>query len=229
MPLAFASLLGGMITLVGTPPNIIVATAREPSFAMFDFAPVGVAIAIVGVAYLTLIGWRLIPQRESAEDEGFDVEGYLTELVVPADSKAVGMNVGEVEDASGGAASVAALIRGERRVAAPPRYEPLAPGDVLVIEADPDDVTELLGETGLALASEHSDDDTRLDSDAVELVEVVVQPRGLLDGRSSRALRLRERFGVNVIAMARQGGTVRRASQRDPLRAGRRPARSDTA
>ncbi len=99
MPLAFGSLLGGLITLIGTPPNIIIATYRaevnETPFRMFDFAPVGLAVAVAGILFITLIGWRLIPQRQphASADELFDISDYLAELRVPEDSKLIGKSL----------------------------------------------------------------------------------------------------------------------------------------
>ena len=232
MPLAFASLLGGMVTVIGTPPNIIVATSREEPFAMFDFAPVGIAVAVAGILFLTLVGWRLIPRRDDDDEATFAIEGYLTEVVVPPDAKVVGMRIREIEEASGGSASVVAVVRGERRLPAPSGFEVVAPNDVLVLEADVDELGELLTETGLQTvpdreAEKQEEEDALaeasgisrpvtvgsreelLGSDEVELMEVVVRPGGMLSGRSASGLRLRDRFGVNLIAIARQGGAIR--------------------
>ena len=99
MPLAFGSLLGGLVTLIGTPPNIIIATYRaevnETPFRMFDFAPVGLVVAVAGILLITLIGWRLIPQRQphASADELFDISDYLAELRVPEDSKLIGKSL----------------------------------------------------------------------------------------------------------------------------------------
>lgn len=91
MPLSFGSLLGGLVTMIGTPPNIIVANFRAESagqpFSMFDFTPVGLVLAIVGVLFIALVGWRLIPNRDAAtgnQDDMFRIENYITEVAVPA-------------------------------------------------------------------------------------------------------------------------------------------------
>ncbi len=100
MPLSFATILGGMATLIGTPPNIIIASFRERAigepFAMFDFAPVGLTVAIVGIIYVATIGWRLMPKGEkTAADQAqhIGLDGYVAELVVPEKSKAIGQMV----------------------------------------------------------------------------------------------------------------------------------------
>ncbi len=215
MPLAFASLLGGLMTLVGTPPNIIVANARardglEP-FAMFDFFPVGVVIALSGLLYLALIGWRLVPRREdtTGADELFEVEGYLSEVAVVEGAAAVGERVRDVEAMGDGAASILGIIRGGNRLPAPSGHERLREGDVLVVEADADALDSLVQAAGVQPMAGGQYVTEAISGDEVELVEAVVMPNTLLNGRSARGLRLRERFGVNLIAIARSGGSIR--------------------
>jgi len=103
MPLAFGTILGGMATLIGTPPNLIVSGFRAQigagGFAMFDFTPVGLLVAVTGVAFVTLLGWRLVPVRQQTGIEGFESGAYFTEARVPEGSKAVGMNLREIEAA----------------------------------------------------------------------------------------------------------------------------------
>ena len=252
MPLSFASLLGGMVTLIGTPPNIVVASARPGGgIAMFDYAPVGVMLAVVGVAYLSLVGWRLIPIRgEGADDVTFQIEGYLTEVVVGPESSAIGMRIHEIEGFGGGSSRVLAILRRGRRLPAPSPYEFIEAGDVLVVEAEADDLNEFVSSAGLELLSareaaeeeerraqavteqaegagaelvvgvttpgaesaatteDGTDERGMLDSADVALVEAVVRPGSLLSGRSAAGLRLRERYRVNLLAVARQGGTT---------------------
>ena len=251
MPLSFASLLGGMVTLIGTPPNIVVASARPGGgFAMFDYAPVGAMLAVVGVAYLSLVGWRLIPIRgEGADDVAFQIEGYLTEVVVGLESSAIGMRIHEIEGFGGGSSRVLAILRRGRRLPAPSPYEFIEAGDVLVVEAEADDLNEFVSSAGLELLSareaaeeerraqaiteqaeatgaelvigvaspgaesaaateDGTDERGMLDSADVALVEAVVRPGSLLSGRSAAGLRLRERYRVNLLAVARQGGTT---------------------
>lgn len=265
MPIAFASLLGGMVTMIGTPPNIVISTAREGGFRMFDFAPVGLAIAVAGVLFLALVGWRLIPRRGGGGDEAaFDIEAYLTEVIVGDTSNAIGMTVQEVEAASGGTARVLSLVRRGRVLPAPSRLTVLAVDDVLVVEADADDLAAMLTETGLellaareaareaAIADAEADNDREevpaataadlaraaaygsiggggndvpdrgglLDSDDVRLVEAVVRPGSMLAGRSPGSLRLRERYQINVLGIARQGSSVHQRMDRFVMRSG---------
>ena len=149
MPLAFASLLGGLITIIGTPPNILVAQIRaehmgEP-FRMFDYTPVGLGLTIVGVVFLSLVGWRLLPvRRGAASTRGFYRIGkYFAEVMVPEDSRLVGQplaSFGELEVE----VNVVGLIRSRRRILAPSPEEILEVGDGLLVEATGDELQKLL-------------------------------------------------------------------------------------
>lgn len=228
MPLAFGSLLGGTMTLIGTPPNIIIASYRETgSFGLFDFAPVGGVITLAGIAFITLAGWRLTPQRQDSDDGGklFSVGDYVTELQVPEESSYAGATLHNLlTDAdSEDDVVVLALIREDSRSLAPSTYKVLREGDVLLVEADTESLQNFLDHTGLALASTSEDDgdeareegdETRprkeLASGEVRLSEVVVTPESSLVGQTANRLNLREYHGLNIVAMARQGHRLKR-------------------
>ncbi|MFL1456426.1 SLC13 family permease [Marinobacter sp. GN3S48] len=228
MPLAFGSLLGGTMTLIGTPPNIIIASYRETgSFGLFDFAPVGGVITLAGIAFITLAGWRLTPQRQDSDDGGklFSVGDYVTELQVPEESSYAGATLHNLlTDAdSENDVVVLALIREDSRSLAPSTYKVLREGDVLLVEADTESLQNFLDHTGLALASTSEDDgdeareegdETRprkeLASGEVRLSEVVVTPESSLVGQTANRLNLREYHGLNIVAMARQGHRLKR-------------------
>ncbi|MDA0270547.1 MAG: SLC13 family permease [Chloroflexi bacterium] len=214
MPLGFASLLGGLMTLVGTPPNVIIASARardgmEP-FAMFDFFPVGVILAVVGVIYLSLIGWRLVPRREetTGADDLFDVEGYLTEVQAVLDAPAVGQTVRELENSVEESITILGIFRGTLHVPAPAPMERIQLDDVLVVKADADAIEALVTTAGVQPIAGTENIAEALSGNNVELLEAVVAPGTLLAGRSVRSIRLRERFGVNLVAIARSGGRI---------------------
>jgi di/tricarboxylate transporter len=217
MPLAFGSLLGGLMTLIGTPPNIIIATYRadvmDTPFGMFDFAPVGAAVAIAGVVFISLIGWRLIPQRkgQASPDELFDISEYLTEVRVTEKSKVAGKPLAEIGRAAEGAAVVVGLQRGNRKIAAPPRFEILRPGDVLTIEIEPDALEPLIDETGLELPGPKDMPEHAVSSEEIVVVEAVVSPGSMMIGRTVEGLNLRWRYGMNLLAVARQGQRIRTA------------------
>ena len=156
MPLAFGTILGGMTTLIGTPPNLIVSAFRAQSgsgsFDMFDFTPVGLAVALAGVAFVALIGWRLVPVRKEAGLEGFETGAYLTEARVVAESKSVGKTLRELDpvlDEAG--AQVVGMARDHMRVIAPNPGRRLREGDILVLEAEAESLSKLLTELGLKL------------------------------------------------------------------------------
>ncbi|WP_067223841.1 SLC13 family permease [Stappia indica] len=158
MPLAFGTILGGMTTLIGTPPNLIVSGFRASagggggSFSMFDFAPVGLAVALAGLAFIVTIGWRLVPITRAAAGEAFEVGSYLTEVRVEEKGKADGMNLYEIEaELDKAAAQVVGMVRGGLRVSAPRGNRRVQGGDVLVLEADVEGIAEALSKLDLTL------------------------------------------------------------------------------
>jgi di/tricarboxylate transporter len=237
MPVAFGSILGGMTTMIGTPPNLIVSGFRAEtgagSFSMFDFSPVGLAVAAAGVLFVALLGRWLVPARERAGTETFDTADYLTEARVPEGAKALGQTLGEIEAALEQAdAQVVGLVRNEVRVTAPRSDRVLREGDILLIQAEAQALATALSSLGLVLeearpaekgnGAESPDRDVGGDSDhdkakdrAVgrkpaerehpELVELAVLPNSSLVGRSATDLLLRTRYGINLLAVSREG------------------------
>lgn len=229
MPLSFGSILGGMTTLIGTPPNLIVSGFRATQgggFAMFDFTPVGLAVAAVGIVFIALLGHRLVPARKRAGAEEFETSAYLTEARVPEKAKAVGMTLRAVEqmlDESD--AQVVGLIRNEVRMVAPNPVRRVRAGDILVIEAEPKALTSALTALDLKLEEavpppaapaddatgasdpkdEAADKPKTSAADEVALMELAVLPNSALVGRSATDIRLRTRFGINLLAISRQG------------------------
>ena len=173
MPVAFGSILGGMTTLIGTPPNLIVSGFRADTgmgtFAMFDFAPVGVVVAGAGIIFVLLIGWRLVPIRERAGVEGFETGAYLTEARIPEKGKVLDMTLRQIEDALDEAdAQVIGLIRDEVRMPAPNPARKVRPGDILVIEAEPEALASALSSLDLELEEDvpkESEEDTDTNKD----------------------------------------------------------------
>lgn len=213
MPLAFGSLLGGTMTLIGTPPNIIIASYRPGAtpFGVFDFMPVGGVITLAGVAFIALLGWRLTPRRADGQsaDPLFSVGDYLTELRVPAGSDFVGETLHQLltrvrKDAD---VVVLGLVRQGERYMAPSTYRVLQEDDILLVQADTDSLQVLLDKTGLELSGREEEQQAGadLDEDDVRLAEVVITSSSPLIGHSANRLRLRERHGLNVVAVARQG------------------------
>ena len=257
MPLAFGSILGGTTTLIGTPPNLIIAGFRDSreglnGFAMFDFLPVGGPLTLVGVVFIVLVGWRLVPSRKQAGIEGFETGSYLTETRIPADSKVAAMTLREVERALDEiGVQVVSLVRNGTHIVAPRSSRRLHADDILVVEAEADALARLVSDLGLKLeeavppkpvdeadgTGEHQETDQprpALDapagdqvsdeltaanrageaaqpdtpsrrSDEVALMELAVLPGAMLVGRSARDILLRTRYGLNLLAVSRQG------------------------
>jgi len=226
MPLAFGSILGGTTTLIGTPPNLIVSGLRTEaglgSFGMFDFTPVGLALTALGVVFIGLVGWRLVPARTQAGAEGFDTGTYLTEALVPEGSKAAGMKLREIEAALEDAdAQIVGLVRNDVRVSAPNAGRHVRGGDILIIEAEAETLAKALSSLGLVLeearhkaekeaggdAAEaaEKDQDKAPPSDEIVLVELAILPTSGLVERTPSEIQLRSRFGINLLAVSSQG------------------------
>jgi len=222
MPLAFGTILGGMTTLIGTPPNLIVSSFRAQHgsgpFAMFDFSPVGVAVALAGVLFITLLGWRLVPKREVGNAASFDTGHYLTEARVKAGGKAQGKTLREIEQLLEEAdAQVVAMVRNKLRLTAPNPRRVLQADDVLVIEADPEELGEVLGQLDLLLEAEREAKEAEQKEDKEgetekkasndedrAMQELLVKPDSSLIGRSASSTRLRSRYSINLLAISRQ-------------------------
>ena len=222
MPLAFGTILGGMTTLIGTPPNLIVSSFRAQHgggpFEMFDFSPVGVAVALAGVLFISLLGWRLVPKREVGNAASFDTGHYLTEARVKAGGSAEGKTLREIEQLLDEAdAQVVAMVRNKLRLTAPNPRRVLQADDVLVIEADPAELGEVLGKLDLLLEAEreareaeqqndkNSDTEKKVSNDEDRAMqELLVKPDSSLIGRSASSTRLRSRYSINLLAISRQ-------------------------
>ena len=251
MPLSFGTILGGMTTLVGTPPNLIVSGFRQEAglgqFAMFDFAPVGVAVAVVCVIFVAAIGWRLVPARKSEVGDDFDTSPYLTEVRVPEKGKAVGLTLrgfeAEIEESG---AQIVGLVRNEVRITAPHGGRRIHANDILVLQADVDALAEALSvfsiklEEGQAI-QDHKDAQTAApaetkDSKAeakigdideinerdenIVLRELAILPGSTIVGRSASDLQLRTRYGLNLLAVSREGRTPQARLRKLKLKSG---------
>ncbi|WP_299743062.1 SLC13 family permease [uncultured Tateyamaria sp.] len=225
MPLSFATILGGMVTLIGTPPNIIIASIREDSlgepFRMFDFAPVGGVAAIAGLAFVALIGWRLIPARADATAELEDIGNYIAELVVPEDSKHIGKRLAELEtDADKADVALVGLLRDGKRRYGRARNSELRAGDVLVIEATPDALDEFRAAIGLAVADADREEKLNAAGEGVEIIEVVVTDSSRLVGRTAQSVGLAWRHNTVLLGLSRAGVRVTRQIRQTEIRTG---------
>jgi len=213
MPLAFATLLGGLITLIGTPPNIIIANFREEAtgapFAMFDFAPVGLAVAAAGVAFIALAGWRLMPSGDGrdveSEEETFALDDYIAEVKVPEEAEIIGKRVRELDDvAERTGVAILGLLRGKKRMPGMARRAVIEPGNTLVVEGAPNDIDAFSSELGLSYVEDHPEKE-QLKSSDLGFLEVVVPESARIAGRSASELRLLTRQGIVLLGVSRQG------------------------
>jgi di/tricarboxylate transporter len=223
MPLGFSAFLGGMTTMIGTSPNIIIAAYRGQlgpgGFTMFSFTPVGAVVAVAGLVFMALFSRFLVPERQSGtgQDDHYGMAKYLTEVQVPAGSPFDGKTIGELEEAVEASFAIIGLVHGADRRVAPRRHHRMQADDHLVIEADADNLTILLDTARLTLASDQEIEDDFLKSNDINIIECVIQPESRLIGRSAASLGLRKWFGVNLLAVARQGERIKGRHSAIPL------------
>ena len=217
MPLAFGSMLGGLTTLIGTPPNLLVsdalAAAGERPFGMFDFAPTGIAILIAGLLYLVTVGRRLVPDRQGPDvAQGIaQARDYLAEVRVPAGASLVGKTLRDLRWRPRFDISVMEIVRDRRRLRFPTAEEALYVGDVVLVEGEPDDVLRLTQVEGVEFTSERDFEPGRLqaEDERATVLELVAGPGFSSRGLSVAAMRFRNRFGGLVLGIWRQGTHLR--------------------
>jgi di/tricarboxylate transporter len=219
MPMAFASLLGGLVTLIGTPPNLIVANFRtdyaDEPFHMFDFTPVGGGVALLVMTFITLVGWRIVPQRESGvQGDLFEIEDYFAELIVLEDSKAIGKSITELVPPESDV-NVLSLKRGKVFVKGRQlKTLALDVGDRILVRSASQNLQEFITEHQLVIKGDRPiPDDSPTPEDAfkpddLEVVEAVVMPNSVLVGSNARQMQLRENFYSNLMALSRRGRFV---------------------
>ena len=226
MPLSFASILGGMITLIGTPPNIVIATFRGEAlgtpYTMFDFAPVGIAVAAVGIVYVAVIGWRLIPVASTASRNHSpveDLERYLAELRVPSDAAVIGERLRTLDSAADeSGVQILGLIRDGERLPGISAHAILQSDDRIVVEGGPDSIDAFVG--SVALSYTDSDRPSKAMSGNTVMREVAVPSTSRLVGRSDSTLRLRYRHGVILLGISRNGVKIRERLREVKIQAG---------
>lgn len=226
MPIAFASLLGGMTTLIGTPPNIIASSFREQTgaepFRMFDFSLVGVGVAGIGLLFIVLVGWRLIPLRRGTSGVGslFEIENYITEVQVTEESGLAGKTLRAIGDFTKAQAIIIGLVRGRERRMEPSAHTVLQAEDILILSSDTKNIKKLVDASGLALVGSKQIGQADLESEDVAIMEMVIMPNSLMLGSTARSLNLRADYGVNLLAISRQGQVLRKRLDRIRFRTG---------
>jgi len=213
MPLSFATILGGMATLIGTPPNIIIASIRQETlgepFHMFDFAPVGGLAAIAGLAFVALIGWRLIPNRGEQTESSDTLAEYIAELTIPAESPHIGKRVAELDEvAEKSDVAIIGLIRDGKRRYGRAANAILQEGDALVLEASPEALDEFRAALNLDFSDARRQELLTAAGDGLEVIEVVVPESARINGRTAQGLGLAWRQNTILMGISRQGRRI---------------------
>ncbi len=226
MPMAFGAMLGGIVTLVGTAPNIIVSQVREEllgkPFGMYDYAPVGLALAAIGFVFLAF-AYRILPKDRAPAvnlEEALAANAYLTEVEAPEDWPLAGLRIGALHDLAGGEARVMMLLSGGRRRPRPHPNTKVRPGDVLLLQGEPQALDELINRGKLRLTRSDRPVAMEEPTDEVRVVEAVVGGESELIGRSAQQSDLYGRQGVNLLAVSRSGFDLKQRPGRIRLRAG---------
>ncbi|MBN1756616.1 SLC13 family permease [bacterium] len=226
MPLAFASLLGGMTTMIGTPPNIIIATFRAgetgETFGMFDFSPVGVGLVLSGLLFITLAGWRLLPKRsgKKSQTESFQIDDYITEVKVTKNSKICGLTIGELNASLKADVQILGLVRKKKRIHAPGDDEGLISNDIIILESDTDSLKTFVDDTGVELVGGKKFRKDAVGSKDINIDEVVVMPDSPLTGQTASGIKIRTRYGVNLLAVSRRDKQIHKRLDHIAFRAG---------
>ncbi|RWM73134.1 MAG: SLC13 family permease [Mesorhizobium sp.] len=224
MPMAFGSLLGGLMTQVGTSPNVVVSRVREEltgtAFTMFDFTPVGAALAAAGTIFLVLFYW-LLPVREKlggSVNEAINIKNYLTEARIVRDSTVLGKTVADLMKLSGGDAIVTSILRNRTMRMTPLPDVVLKINDILLLEGDPGALDRLVSQGKLSVTGNRArGNDTTSEMVAIEAVIGESSP---LIGWTAQRLALYHRFNVNLLAVSRHGERLDRRLAEVQLRLG---------
>jgi di/tricarboxylate transporter len=213
IPLSFSSLMGGNMTIIGTPPNIIASSILEErgltTFGFFDFTPMGAIVFVAGILYMVLVGRHLLPKRDTAQEwQAGRMRDYVTEVRVSSGSTLAGLTLGESRLGADFDLNVRAIIRNGRVQASLYRYTRIHEGDLLVVEGAVDNLIEARDMLGLEIESEKKLEFQKISPEDIFIVEATLAPRSGMVGRSLREVRFRDHFGFTALAIWRQGGVI---------------------
>ena len=216
IPLSFSSLLGGKITLIGTPANIlatsIVAENGLPTFGFFDFAPIGLVVLTTGILYMLIIGRHLLPVRQTPGDAQVkgELRNYISEIRVLPEGKLAGCSLLESKLGADYDLTVIAIVRGNKTITKLERHTLIHPDDILLIEGSTEDLLRAIKVLGVEIANEnkqHAELD-KLSEEEIGIVEATLAPRSSVENRNLRSLNFREHYGFTVLAIRRQGEII---------------------
>jgi di/tricarboxylate transporter len=214
MPLAFAAILASSVTLIATSTNIVVSglmtqSGMEP-LGMFELAPAGLPIAVVGIIYMLVIGRRLIPERSTPEEltDEFDLRPFLSEVVILPDSPLVGKTLAESGLGRDLDLTVLRMERGRNSILAPQADLQLEARDELLVQGNQENILKVMNTAGLKLKAEVKFSQADLQAQNTSLFEIILLPRSPLIGRNLKRLQFREKYGLQVLAINRLGETI---------------------
>ncbi|MCC5920082.1 MAG: SLC13 family permease [Cyclobacteriaceae bacterium] len=228
MPLAFASILGGLNTLIGTPPNIIISSFKKDrlgeAFGMFEFAQIGLPLTIIGLIFITTVGLKLLPRRKGNQRviSDFGIDTYVSELKIREDSPLLDKTFQELEQEHGNDVNFLGIIRNGERIRFNDRKRKLIENDKILVEAEPEDLKSFfssINEQKEEIESEKQIE-KREEEQNLKLAEVVVMAGSPLIGSTAKEIALRDRFGIQVIAIARRSKKKRSKLESTPFKGG---------
>ena len=226
MPMAFGTILGGSCTLIGTSTNLAVSGAMQrygyDAITMFELTPIGIIVVCVGIVYMLFIGRHILPAARGSESlaDEYRIREYISELIVLPESPLVGKRLGESNISTDLELTVLGIVRGEERIIGPDSRERIQRRDVLIVEGKLTDLLRVKEQVGLEIRPDFLLNDGTLESDEVELFEVLVLGDSAMVGQTLKTLRFRQRFDLTVLAINRHRESIVEKLTRVPLRFG---------
>jgi di/tricarboxylate transporter len=225
MPLAFGALLGGSLTLISSPSNLLISAYRQQAlghpYGIFDFSLLGIIVAIFGVTFIALIGWRLLPKREGNTGELlYQIPDYITEVKVDAESIFVKKTIAEIHNMEHVEFDIIGIIRRKKKKFSLSSKEKILANDTLIIEATPEAMAKLMSIGKLQLAHSKTLSASNFSTDELEVIEAVVPPTSSVIAQSSHMLKLRSRYGIHLLAISRAGSYLKRKLSETTLKMG---------
>ncbi|HKL48549.1 MAG TPA: SLC13 family permease [Desulfuromonadales bacterium] len=213
IPLAFGSLLGGVCTLIGTPPNILMNELLQEytgeSFSMFDFTPVGVVILLAGIVYMVLVGRHLLPSRKAGTlTEAYQVKEYITEVEILEGSPLAGQTISKTNLEGDFDLKIRAILRNKQKIPFPRRNRKLMEKDILFLEGNPEGILKVRQKKGLAVVPERDNPIGRISGEELVVVEASLTPTSDMVGKTLREVRFAHTYGLAVLAIWRSGAPV---------------------
>jgi di/tricarboxylate transporter len=213
IPLSFASLLGGNMTMIGTPPNVLASSMLTerglPGLRFFDFTPTGLVVFLSGILYMILIGRHLLPARKPQNlQEAYHLREYLSEVRILEQSKLAGKSLAESRLGSDYDLNVVAIIDLENNRHIPHRDHRFRPGEILVVKGRLEDLLHARESLGIAIEAEHKLELSEINGQEEVTIEAVLSPRSRLTGKTLRETHFRDRYGFTALAIHRQGRVI---------------------